>query len=133
MHQCLECVHKHVEQAMVIHEEEVPMGYPEHIRRVRGHLAEASRECVSRYPKLADLLRDWRRNLLEEPFMYVPPYDAILDYVDVLVSIDEEGTASQRTYRFITPDEDKSPDPPDDLFPPKDDLETSLISRVDGT
>jgi hypothetical protein len=105
---------------MVIHEEEVPMGYPEHIRRVRGHLAEASRECVSRYPKLADLLRAWRRTLLEEPYVYVPPYDDILDYVEALVGIDNEGTSSQRIYKFVTPDEDLSPDPPKTLFPPQD-------------
>lgn len=123
MHQCLECVHKHLEQAMVIHEEEVPMGYPEHIRRVRGHLAEASRECVSGYPHLANLLRQWRRYLLEEPFKVIPNYDGILDYVEGLVALDKEGTSSHRVHEFTLLDKDTSPQIPDDLRPPDCQLE----------
>jgi hypothetical protein len=103
---------------MVVHEEEVPMGYPEHIRRVRGHLAEAARESVSYYPYLADLFRQWRRYLLEEPFKAVPPYDAILDYVDALVALDKAGTASQRVHIFKTLDDDNSPEIPAELHPP---------------
>jgi hypothetical protein len=118
MHQCLECVHKHLEQAMVVHEEEVPMGYPEHIRRVRGHFAEAARESVSHYPRLANLLRQWRRYLLAEPFNAVPPYDAILDYVEALVALDEEGTTSHRVHVFMSDEDDKSPEIPGDLCPP---------------
>jgi len=113
---------------MICHEEEVPMGYPEHIRRVRGHLAEAARESVSHYPHLANLFRQWRRYLLEEPFKAVPPYDAILDYVDALVALDEEGTASQRVYIFKALDDDNSPEIPEDLRPPNTDA-TYLTTR----
>jgi len=89
MEACLNCVTKHVSQAMIIHEEEVPLGYPEHIKRVIGHLAEASRECVAQYPDMAAALREHRLRAMDDPD-YVPPYMGILAYVDLLVECDNQ-------------------------------------------
>ena len=88
MDYCWECVYKHLCQAMVIHEEEVLMGYPKHVRRVIGHLAEASRECVSIHPLFAELLRQWRLRVMLEAD--IPPYDDLLDYVDIMMLMDED-------------------------------------------
>ena len=85
MHEaCLDCVKKHVSQAMIVHEEEVFMGYPEHIYRVVGHLGEASRESVEAFPEMAMLLRDYRLQIMEDPSIY-PPYTAFLEYLDVVI------------------------------------------------
>lgn len=81
---CLDCVIKHLSQAMIVHEEEVPMGYPQHIYRVVGHLAEASRESVSDYPEIAGVIRDHRLALLGGR-THVIPYTALLSYVDVII------------------------------------------------
>ena len=81
---CLDCVHKHLCAAMVIHEEEVPLGYPKHIRRVIGHLNEASREAMPLYPQLAEVIRAHRLKVRETK-EYYPPYNALLDYVDITV------------------------------------------------
>lgn len=82
---CWNCVRKHVSQAMVLHEEEVCMGYPEHIRRVIGHLAEASSEVAEKNLSLAAAIRNQRLGAMED-ITYYPPYNVILDYVDVLES-----------------------------------------------
>jgi len=81
---CLDCVIKHLSQAMIIHEEEVPMGYPQHIYRVVGHLAEASRESVAEYPELAGVIRDHRLALLGGR-THVVPYTGLLSYVDIVI------------------------------------------------
>ena len=99
---CLDCVRKHLEQAMVIHEEEVPLGYPEHVRRVRGHLAEGSREALPTHGALAALLRAWRL-ALQEGSTELPEYDEILDYVEAAI-------AAENSYLPI-------PAVPADLFP----------------
>lgn len=82
---CLNCVLKHVSQAMIVHEEEVPMGYPQHIYRVMGHLAEASRESISLYPDLANTLRGHRLKLLEDR-KHLPPYQGLLEYTDLVIA-----------------------------------------------
>ena len=82
---CLNCVLKHLSQAMIIHEEEVPMGYPKYIYRVMGHLAEASRESVSEYPELANAIRDHRLALLEDREHRIP-YQGLLHYTDTLLA-----------------------------------------------
>ena len=82
---CLNCVLKHLSQAMIIHEEEVPMGYPGYIHRVMGHLAEASRESVKLYPDLANAIRSHRLALLDDR-KHVIPYQGLLDYTEVLIT-----------------------------------------------
>ena len=117
MNACLECVYKHLEAAMVIHEDEVFMGYPQHIRRVRGNLHEASRESVALYPKLAELLRAWRKYLLTDELTSIPDYDAILDYVDLLLAIDKD--VSMQPITNLESRNPDIPDPPEELWPPK--------------
>jgi hypothetical protein len=73
---------------MVVHEEEVPLGYPKHIRRVIGHLGEASRECLAEHRDFAALLREWRLVVMLK--RAVPPYDDLLDYVDIILLLDED-------------------------------------------
>jgi len=81
---CWDCVTKHVSQAMILHEEEVPMGYPQHIKRVVGHLAEASSEVLEFHAELANLLREYRL-LVMAAVDYYPPYQKILDFVDLAI------------------------------------------------
>ena len=88
---CLDCLTKHIAQAMVLHEEEVPLGYPEHIMRVIGHLAEASRECVLDYPELAAVLRDHRLAIMDDA-EHLPPYMELLGFVDLLNVCAEQKT-----------------------------------------
>jgi len=57
---CLDCVRKHLAQAMILQEESL-LGYPQHKWLAIGHLAEASSECVSRFPELANRIRDLRK------------------------------------------------------------------------
>jgi len=85
---CLDCVHKHLCQAMIIHEEEVPLGYPEDMKRVIGHLAEATRHAVGKHLELAELLRLWRKNVRQANLM--PPYAQILDFVEVLLACEKQ-------------------------------------------
>lgn len=87
---CLNCVMKHLSQAMIIHEEEVPMGYPRHIYRVLGHLAEASRESVLDYPALGNLLREHRLALIEDRNRRIP-YQGLLEYVDLVLHAVDAG------------------------------------------
>jgi hypothetical protein len=106
MHEaCLDCVRKHLAQAMIMHEEEVPLGYPEHIDRVIGHLAEASRESIEKFPQLSSLLRDHRIKIMEDDGYY-PPYPEIIEYVRTLIELQESS------------EEVEIPDPPADLLVP---------------
>jgi hypothetical protein len=82
---CLNCVLKHLSQAMIIHEEELPMGYPKHIYRVFGHLAEASRESIALYPGLANAIRGHRLALLDDRSRVIP-YQGLLDYTEMLLT-----------------------------------------------
>ena len=80
---CLDCVLKHLSQAMIIHEEEVPLGYPGHILRVIGHMAEASRESVAEFSQLANVIRDYRLCVMDDS-TYTVPFQGILEYVLLL-------------------------------------------------
>lgn len=75
---------------MVIHQEEVSLGYPTHIYRVLGHLAEASRESLPNYSALAALLRTYRLKVRESA-EYIPPYAELLNYVDVIIAAVDGG------------------------------------------
>jgi hypothetical protein len=99
MDSCLNCVRKHLCQAMIVHEEEVPLGYEEHIDRVIGHLGEASREALGsspsvstapKYKDLAEVLREYRLKVMDNP-NYLPPYKDLLSYVRVLIHCSSEG------------------------------------------
>ena len=89
MELCLNCVRKHLCQAMVIHEEEVFAGYPKHIERVIGHLAEASREGFKKYPELSNVLREYRLRVMDDSD-YLPPYKELLDFVAILTTCDND-------------------------------------------
>lgn len=91
MHEaCLDCTKKHVAQAMIIHEEEVHLGYPTHIYRVIGHLGEASREIFEAYPEMAKLLREYRLAVMEDASIF-PPYTAFLGFLDVVIACQDSG------------------------------------------
>jgi hypothetical protein len=98
---------------MILHEEEVPQGYPAHIRRARGHLCEAGRECLALYPGLAHLLRTWRKALHENPAGPVPDYDGILDYVETLVALDGQS----RVNESMVAERASTPEIPRELYP----------------
>jgi len=87
MEACLNCVYKHLAQAMIIHTEECNNGYPNHIHRVIGHLAEASREIVAYSQDLAIEIRSQRIRVMGDP-RYMPPYEGLLDYIVALIAAD---------------------------------------------
>lgn len=93
---CLNCLYKHLAQAQIIHEEECTNGYPRHIHRVIGHLAEASREIVAHNADLAMELRSQRIRVMDDP-RYMPPYDELLEYVEVLIAADRAGLPTPAT------------------------------------
>jgi len=86
---CLDCVVKHLSKAMVIHEEEVPLGYPSHIYRVYGNIGEAEREAMPDYPELANMLRQHRLKV-RETAEYHPPYREICEFVDTVIAAEEQ-------------------------------------------
>lgn len=86
---CLNCTMKHLEAAMIVHEEEVFLGYPEHIHRVRGHLNEAARESLEEYPELAAVIRSHRLATLDDA-KHMPPYMEMLGFVDLLVECENK-------------------------------------------
>lgn len=106
MKHCLDCTMKHIESAMVVHEEEVFLGYPEHIHIVRGNLAQASRESVGEYPEFGNALRLYRLRTLEDPD-YVPPYMELLAYVDILVECDNNNVPAPEFPKHLLPDAEK--------------------------
>jgi hypothetical protein len=75
---------------MVIHEEEVFLGYPDHIKRVIGQMGEASRECLFLFPELSAKIRDYRLKVMDAPTFF-PPYMTMLNYVDLLVECERQG------------------------------------------
>lgn len=87
---CLDCAWKHIAQAMIINEEEMPLGYPDYIIRVIGHLAEASREAVGRYQAFGEALRGHRTRLMSDP-LYRVPYREIASYIAILRACEAEG------------------------------------------
>jgi hypothetical protein len=56
---CIDCALKHIAQAQVLYCE-AELGYPVHRLLAIGHLAEAEAELVESYPKLANMVRDYR-------------------------------------------------------------------------
>ena len=84
---CLECVHKHLCQAMIIHEEEVLQGYHEDMKRVIGHWAEAARHAIAKHLELANMLRDWRKVFRARPIdPDTVPYAKLIDFVELCIS-----------------------------------------------
>jgi len=60
---CLECVKKHIAQAIILLKESIS-GYPEHLWLAIGHLAEAEEESIKNYPQFADKIRKDRLELM---------------------------------------------------------------------
>lgn len=73
---CLNCTRKHLAQALVLlHESK--KGYPTHFWLAQGHLAEAEDELLRDYPALADVVRNERKLLEEDPSYEIPLMDLI--------------------------------------------------------
>ena len=60
---CLDCVRKHIAQAMIL-SDEAALGYPFHRWYAAGHLAEAESESRAKYPELAQAIRAGRLQLM---------------------------------------------------------------------
>lgn len=84
---CLDCVIKHLGQAMVT-QQEAMLGYPEHILLTIGHLAEASEEIIGVSSNLSSEIRQWRLSVIEDSSTEVPYFDI---YKKVLKLIEEYG------------------------------------------
>jgi 8-oxo-dGTP pyrophosphatase MutT (NUDIX family) len=68
---CLDCVRKHLSQALVAMQEAL-QGYPEHRWLAIGHLGEASDEALQKYPALANEIREHRIKYMDDPGHVVP-------------------------------------------------------------
>ena len=79
---CLNCVRKHIGQAVVLMGESL-QGYPAHRWLAVGHLGEAGEECVERYPKLAEEIRTVR-NKTTDDLTFIPNLMDLFDKIDVL-------------------------------------------------
>jgi len=77
---CLDCVRKHIGQAIVLLGES-KMGYPAHRWLAVAHLSEASEECLADYPVLAMELRTERLRLMTNP-AYLPDLMPWFDRID---------------------------------------------------
>lgn len=73
---CLDCVRKHLSQAAVL-SSEARQGYPDHRWLAVGHMAEASDECVGKFPELAAAIREHRLKFMDDPGYVVPFMDLI--------------------------------------------------------
>ena len=71
---CLDCVIKHLGQAMVLNQEFLS-GYKDHMLLVVGHLAEASEECMEIVPDIAEEIRQYRLLILEDELYSIPYFD----------------------------------------------------------
>jgi hypothetical protein len=81
---CLNCSLKHLGQALVLLAEAVK-GYPLHKYIAMGHLAEAEDECIAKYPKMAEKIRDTRLAVQED----YTPNNSIDDLISQLHDIKE--------------------------------------------
>ena len=92
---CGDCVRKHLAAAMVVHTDEVFLGYPEHIDRVVGNLNEAARESLPHFIELALALREVRLRVMADA-EDVPPYQDLLAWLRFSVAAKAAGTANPR-------------------------------------
>lgn len=87
---CLDCVRKHIGQAIVLFLES-DQTYPAHFWLGIGHLAEASDEALASYPALAQTLREYRLSMMEDPgykpnlIEFFAEIDALAEDVDPLI------------------------------------------------
>ena len=93
--ECGDCVRKHLAAAMVVHGDEVFLGYPEHIDRVVGNLNEAAREALPHYIELALALREVRLRVMADA-EDVPPYTHLLTWLRFSVVAKAAGTANPK-------------------------------------
>lgn len=61
---CIECIMKHIGQAVVLLHE-TTKGYAYHLVYVVGHLAEAEDESVKDFPELSDRIHLLRKSILK--------------------------------------------------------------------
>lgn len=69
---------------MLLHESK--KGYPAHFWLAQGHLAEAEDELLRDYPELAEIVRNERKLLEEDPAYEIP----IMDLIDRVTAAAEE-------------------------------------------
>ncbi|GAF72617.1 unnamed protein product [marine sediment metagenome] len=62
---CLDCVRKHIAQALILLTES-KLGHPEHKWLAVGHLAEAEAESVADYEVLAKSIRNERLKIIDD-------------------------------------------------------------------
>ena len=96
---CLDCVIKHLGQAMVT-QMESSMGYPEHILLTIGHLSEASEECVQISSDLAEEIRQYRLKLMEDNAFDIP-YFSLYNKVKSLIEINGCGNCKKAKEDFF--------------------------------
>jgi hypothetical protein len=78
---CLNCVRKHLGQAIVLLGE-AQQGYPNHKWLAVGHMAEAAEECLE-FPEIANLLRAERLNIMDNP-EYTPNLMPFFDMIEAV-------------------------------------------------
>ena len=103
---CLDCVRKHLAQAIVLLQESV-QGYPDHRWLAVGHLAEAEAESQGASEEMADLLRDIRKRMEEEP-EWIPSLLPLIkmisskDGIQASCGINKENVMSEREERIAS-------------------------------
>jgi len=78
---CLDCVRKHIAQAMILLQESESPEYKNHFWLGIGHLAEAESESLSSYPTLANTIRDHRLSMMADR-NYKPDLTNLFEIVD---------------------------------------------------
>ena len=73
---CLDCARKHIAEAEVLWRESL-MGYPHHHWLAVGHLAQAEAELLNGFAHLANLVRAYRLELIQDPIKGVPTLELI--------------------------------------------------------
>lgn len=112
---CLDCVRKHLSQALVLMQEAL-QGYPEHRWAAIGHLGEASDEAIKEYPNLAHEIREHRLKYMDDPGYSVPclqliaKASALIEANDFPSKFPSTVSPSNRTGVGTAPPEDEEPD-----------------------
>jgi len=78
---CLDCVRKHIAQAIILLQEAEIPEYKNHFWLGLGHIAEAESESLSSYPALANTLRDHRLAMMADR-EYKPDLTDLFEVVD---------------------------------------------------
>ena len=72
---CLDCYRKHIGTANA-YENESPLGYPSHKWLAIGEICAAEHEVLKKYPELAEITRNYRKEFMEKNIPF-PTLDLI--------------------------------------------------------